>query len=341
MTRSSVFLLMGAVLLVNPTNIGLTWTRLADLPRAVAGYMSGVLGEKLLIAGGSYWEDGKKHWTGQVQIFDPEKNVWSEGAALPEPRSDAAAAILDGVFYAFGGGSHDEVRRDALSFDGRRWQRTEAATLPEARLYAVAIACGDSIYVIGGLSKPLDYTTVTDTFWRWRPGQAGWEALPRLPGPGRISHAVAEIGGRIYVFGGATAAPSGVRNLADAYSFDPSTGAWTRLPDLPLAARAWWAVGLRDGALLVGGYSDEFLPGVWKYEVSSGLRDAGGLPHALADAKFFRLRNVVLGAGGEAGVRIRSRSTLRTHVPWAWLPDAPSPQARPRQPGAAAPGVLP
>ena len=51
------------------------------------------------------------------------------------------------MFYAFGGGSRDEVRRDALSFDGRQWQRMPGATLPEARLYAVAIASGDSIYV--------------------------------------------------------------------------------------------------------------------------------------------------------------------------------------------------
>jgi N-acetylneuraminic acid mutarotase len=341
MTRSRLSIVLGAALLTSPPGGELTWTMRADLPRPVAGYMGVEIEEKLIVAGGSYWVEGKKHWTAQVQIFDPQKNVWSEGVPMPEPRSDAAAATLDGVFYTFGGGSDTEVRRDALSFHGRRWQRIPAAALPEPRLYAVAIACRDSIYVVGGLSRPQDYTTVTDTFWRWRPGEAGWEVLPRLPGPGRISHAVAEIGGKIYVFGGATTAPAGVRNLADAYSFDPSTRTWTRLPELPLAVRAWWAVGLRDGALLLGGYSDDFLGRVWKYDLTGGMRDAGSLPHALADAKFFRVREILVGAGGESGLRIRSRSTLQTHVPPIWLPLRPPSHARPRKSGAASSGVLP
>ena len=88
---------------------------------------------------------------------------------------------------------------------------------------------------------------MTDTFWRWRPGR---RRLGGAAGPARPRPDIARCRRdwrKDLRFGGATTAPTGVRNLADAYSFDPSTGAWTRLPDLPIAARAWWAVGCAVG----------------------------------------------------------------------------------------------
>ena len=46
MTKRKVSIL-GAASLANPMIGGLTWTNRADLPRPVAGYMGGLLGEKL------------------------------------------------------------------------------------------------------------------------------------------------------------------------------------------------------------------------------------------------------------------------------------------------------
>ena len=77
----------------------------------------------------------------------------------------------------------------------------------------------------------------------WNPAspESGWKQLQSLPGPQRFDHGVAELRGKIYVFGGATGEGAGVRNLHDAYQFDIRSGKWTKLPDLPLARRAWWA----------------------------------------------------------------------------------------------------
>lgn len=295
----------------------LVWKELAVLPRPVAGYMAGVRRGKLLIVGGSYWENKQKHWSELVQAFDPRANAWRNETPLPAPRSDAASASLNGELYIFGGGSGTDVRKDALVFHGGKWNEIPAAELPEPRLYATAISTRGYIYLLGGMPRAGDYKTVSNTFWRWRPGAKNWEVLPPLPGPGRISHAMAEIRGSIYVFGGATTGPQDVANLKDAYRFDLATRKWTRLPDLTVANRSWWAVSLGDRALLLAGYTNDFAREVYWYTSGHNLQPAGTLPHELADIKFFRIADLVVGAGGEAGPGVRGQWTLGAELPKA------------------------
>jgi N-acetylneuraminic acid mutarotase len=297
----------------------LIWQEMADIPRPVAGYMAGVSNGQLLIIGGSYWRHKEKHWSDLVQAFDPHTNSWINERALPEPRSDAASATLKGDVYCFGGGNGNQVLSDALVFHKGRWNRVSNGALPEPRLYAVAIALGDYIYLLGGMSLPGDYKSVSNAFWRWRPNGKGWDILSALPGPGRISHAMAVINGDIYVFGGATTGSQDVQNLNDAYRYDVSTNRWTRLADLPVANRAWGAVGLGNRALLVGGYTTDFSSEVRVYRPPSSLSALGNLPHAIADAKFFRIGNAVLGTGGEVGPGIRGRWTLLAKLPASWV----------------------
>ncbi|MCU1315750.1 MAG: metallophosphoesterase [Candidatus Acidoferrum typicum] len=295
----------------------LVWTELAELPRPVAGYMAGVSHGKLLIIGGSFWENKQKHWSDLVQVFDPRTNAWGKELPLPAPRSDAASASLHDDIYLFGGGSGTDVRKDALVFHGGKWNRIPAGDLPAPRLYATAIAVDGYIYLLGGMATAGDYKTVTNTFWRWRPSAKSWEIMPPLPGPGRISHAMAEILGSIFVFGGATTGPQDVVNLKDAYRFDPSTRKWTRLADLAVANRSWWAVGLGEVALVLAGYTNDFASEVYWYSPTQNLERAGALPHGLADIKFFRIGETVVGTGGEAGPGVRGRWTLGARLPSA------------------------
>lgn len=291
------------------------WRERAALPHPVAGYMAGVIDGRLVIAGGSYWEDGEKRWTTRVQRFDPVANRWEEGQPMPEPRSDAACAVVEGDLYVFGGGANGVARSDALVYSGNSWRPVPSARLPEPRLYAVAVSLHDDIYVLGGLVKAGDYAHMSNAFWRWTPdADRGWEELPPLPGPGRISHAMTVIQQRIYVLGGATAGGGSVANLSDAYVFDPATRRWSELPALPIARRAWSAVTVGERALLVGGYTDDFVADVHAYVPGQGLVPAAALPHRIADAKFLPLGDRIIGAGGEAGPRLRGEWTLEAPV---------------------------
>ncbi|MBK9167526.1 MAG: hypothetical protein IPM24_08675 [Bryobacterales bacterium] len=298
--------LLAAALLLGAAD----WKERAPLPEPRAGSMAGTPGGRYVLAGGSFWKDDVKHWTARVDIFDPARNVWEPGPALPEPRSDAACATLGDTLYIFGGGADGDVTADAYALRGGGWQALPAARLPEARLYPVATVLDGAVYVTGGIARAGDYSTVTNTLWRWTPGGA-WETLPALPGPRRTSHAATAFGGKLFVFGGVTSRGGNLENLADAWVYDPAARAWSALPQLPVVRRAWAAAAAGDTILLLGGYTDDFATDVWAFDPRTGAtRRAGSLPHPLADIRVSAIGSALYLAGGETAPKIRGHWTL-------------------------------
>ena len=315
MIKFAIFAFLAIALVGMAGAQSLNWREMADLPQPVAGFMGGVIDGHVLIVGGSSWDHGKKQWNRSVQSFDPRTNQWSQMSPMPEPRSDAASVTIGNDLYVFGGDNSTGVLRDALVFHDGKWSAVPGAELPEPRKYANAVVERGAVYLLGGMPTSGDYKSVTNTLWRWRPGDKGWEVLPALPGPGRINHAMAEIGGKIFVFGGATTGPKDVQNLDDAYSYDPAHKHWTRLPDLSVANRSWWAIGIGDRALVLAGYTNDYARAVYWYSPGKGLESAGELPHGLADAKFYRVGDLVIGSGGEAGPGVRGKWTMEAKIP--------------------------
>ena len=303
----------------------LVWRESAALPRPVAGYMAGVVHGDLMIVGGSYWENGAKHRTELVQYFNLDANAWRYGNPLPQPRSDAAAVTLRDRMYIFGGISGNAPQSNALVLEDAQWNVLPEAALPEPRVYPSAIASDDYIYFFGGMIRQGDYRTITNTFWRWQPGSTGWESLPSFPGLPRIHMAMAELNGEVYVFGGATAASHGVENRNDAYKYDPVKKNWKRLPSLPVANRSWSAVSLGGRILLLAGYTNDFAREVYVYHPRNSLHPADPLPRGLADIKFFRIGNHLVGAGGEVDHGKRGKWTFRAELPKGWLSEFKSP----------------
>lgn len=288
----------------------LTWKEMANLPQPVAGSMTAAHEGMLLLMGGSYWKGDQKQWTNVVQEFDPHSNTWKSGPPLPEPLSDGACAVLGNDVYIFGGGSGTEITADGLVLSLGHWKKL-TVPLPEPRLYPTAVLADGYFYVFGGMSKIRDYRTVSNSFWRWRPGLKHWEVLPSLPGPGRINQAMAEVHGSIYIFGGATTGPKDVENLRDAYRYDISTRNWIRLPDLPVANRSWSALGSADRMLLFAGYTNELKRDVYVYDPKRGdLKPLPALPHSVADIRFVRIGDAVIGSGGELDGHDRNGWTM-------------------------------
>jgi len=296
----------------------LVWKQRAPLPLPRSGYMAGVINGKYVVAGGSYWVGKKKHWSTEVDIFNPSANTWSKAASLPEPRSDAASAVYDGTLYVFGGASPEQVRKDALEFRNGKWNALPAADLPEPRLYSVAVACKGSIYLLGGMSKSGDYSSVSNAFWVWNPSKPkeGWQVLPPVPGPGLINQAMAAVNGKIYVLGGATHGGENVVNVKTAFEFDPETSKWARLGDLPIARRCWWGLGLSNKILLFGGYTATYERDVLAYQLPSGdLVNAGEMPHGICAAEFVHVGDSIIGTGGEVAPGVRGKWTIEAHLP--------------------------
>ncbi len=303
-------------LLIAAGSSGMVWHEKASLPLPRAGYMAGAIGGRLILAGGSYWQDGKKRWTERTDLFDPRSGAWNAADPLPEPRSDAAAATAGDTFYLFGGGADGSTRKDAMAFRGGHWKALPAAaSLPAPRLYAVAAVEGGLLYISGGIEQAGALGSARNTFWSWDPAhpEAGWRELAPLPGPARFSHAMVARPGEILILGGAAPAANGpgVRNLNDAYRYQVKTGTWTKLPDLPIARRAWSAVADGRSVLLIGGYTSAYEHEILRWDPETGrAQRVTPLPHPLADAKFFRIGSVLVGAGGETADHVRGPWTL-------------------------------
>jgi N-acetylneuraminic acid mutarotase len=297
-------------LLIGP----ILWMERAPLPLPRAGYMAGMLGQDLMVAGGSYWQGGRKYWTDRVDIFNPRSNTWRTGPRLPEPRSDGAEATTLSRFYTLGGVANGRATSDVLALQNGRWKRIPSAALPTPLMNGVAVTYKNTVYLCGGLSDASDYQSATRALWSLNLDhpELGWRDLPQCPGPPRLTHAMAQFLGNIYVFGGATAVGNKMQNLTDAYQFDIAARKWTRLPDLPAPTRSLWAVPAENKIVLIGGYTDRYETSVYEYDPGQHIyRRLVSLPHPTADGKFFLTRRTILGAGGETADHVRGRWTIQ------------------------------
>ena len=171
-----------------------------------------------------------------------------------------------------------------------------------------------------------------NVFWAFslkRPGE-GWKALPPWPGPARILPAAAGRAGEFYLLGGAeltgtAGPPPGRRFLKDAYRYRPGKG-WERLPDLPIASSAGYAVMDGKDVVLLGGNDGEFAdrefemkdnhPGFplngFRLSPASGVwQPAGKLPTSLVTSGLALWEGEIVIAGGEDRPGHRSRARHR------------------------------
>ena len=129
------------------------------------------------------------------------------------------------------------------------WQAVEPAPLPVALLDAGGASVGDTVYVVGGKTASEHQRSL----YAYDASDDAWTRGPDLPAdyPAIENPAVVAVDGRVYVFGGSTQPFSGA--VAKAAVYDPATGAWAMLPDMPSARGGPGAAVVGDQVLIVGG----------------------------------------------------------------------------------------
>lgn len=210
------------------------WSTLGKLPSPRGYGVGAVIGNKLVIVGGS---DGATPHMDGVSI-DGRGAVMTTGK-LQVPTVLSAGAVKGTSLLIAGGGpdAADLVRLHArvrvLSFDsGGRFKESEIEPLSESGFgIATAALAGDCIYVFGGArSDPQSLVQNVDTVRAW-PAKTKAKSLPKSV---RGITAVSLNEHLVYLAGGYPGDDVGFTD--EAWLFDAKTGGYTKSTPLPLKA---------------------------------------------------------------------------------------------------------
>jgi hypothetical protein len=213
------------------------------------------------------------------------ENAWRQGAPLPVPRGEVAAATVGRELVVVGGfvaSGESSSRVDAYSPARDRWRRLP--DLPVAVNHAMAASNGRRLYVVGGYGAPRRAFVLSQGRWRRLPdllqpraaagaaivgrtlyvvGGIAGSGLARstlafdlkrrrwrsLPGPKPREHlGVSALGGRVYAVAGRKAGT----NFDVVQAYVPGRRRWVSLPRLP-EARGGNRLGCRGTAARVSG----------------------------------------------------------------------------------------
>jgi N-acetylneuraminic acid mutarotase len=167
---------------------------------------------------------------------------WKKGAPFPEPDEELYGVPANGKLYVIGGWGDGKARGANYEYDPATDRWTKKAPMPRPAHHAALAAVNGKIYVFGGFVAPA--TTAIPVGAAWEPIAEAWEFNPATdswkplaPLPGKRGSAIAgEVGGKIYVIGGATTMEGSkdpfftafgpARVLGTNQVYDPATNKW-------------------------------------------------------------------------------------------------------------------
>jgi serine/threonine protein kinase/N-acetylneuraminic acid mutarotase len=216
------------------------WRTLGDAPTARLQTAWTVLDGKIWIFGGLRM--GTELQT--VETYDPRTGAWQTEPSLPIPLHHAAAATYRGEVVVIGGASDNIAQGSNKVFvlRGNSWE--ELPSLNHARAAPAAAAVGDKLIVTGGQNDK-EIVPQTEVF-----DGKSWTQAADMPTPREHSGAVSD-GRYFYVVGGRFLGAD--KNSAAFDRFDPESGEWTTLPDVPNPHGSFGAAYVDGRIVAVGG----------------------------------------------------------------------------------------
>lgn len=218
---------------------------------------------------------------------------WQERAALPNPRTNLAAAVYENQIYAIGGQSGDQALATLERYNPKdnTWTTLTPKSVAVAEVSAAVV--GGRIYVPGGRLASGEVTNVLDVY---DPRQDRWEE--RAPLPAALSaSAVVAFEGRLYVFGGW----DGKRSFNSVYEYDTEKDAWRTDAPMPTARSFAGGAVVGNRIYIIGGYdgmqaldaNEAYIPGESRWTQAEPL--PGGR-YAMGTASIAGIIHIV---GGE------------------------------------------
>ena len=210
--------------------------------------------------------------------YDPQTDLWGEGAPLPAPRHHLMLVNNNGYLYGLGGFARDAIGGWRMRADNWRlsdingvWE--PMSPLPHPQAEAACCSLGGFIHVAGGRapagSRNQDWSDHIDTdeHWVYDPARHRWSALAPLPTP-RNSTACVAMNSVMFVIGGRTVSGG---NSAAVEVYDPLSDRWDKVRPMPKAQGGLAAATLGGKIYVFGG--EYFSPGgggvfsdAWEYD---------------------------------------------------------------------------
>ena len=229
----------------------LTWT-----PRIVLSTL--VITVALLATGGTL-----------VQAQNPMMLRWDKAAPFPEPEEELYGVEAGGKMYVIGGFSENGKPAPAMVYEydaaADRW--TKKKPIPVPVHHQAQTEYNGKIYVFGGCQRPLSGPGMggwepVDNTWEYTPATDTWRALAPMPVK-RCSAVAEEVGGKIYVIGGATIMENSgetalfgnrpARVLGTNQAYDPATNTWATRSPMPTTRNHAFSGVVNGKIYVIGG----------------------------------------------------------------------------------------
>jgi N-acetylneuraminic acid mutarotase len=170
--------------------------------------------------------------------------------------------------------------------------------MPVGLSHAGVVGFNHKLYVFGGFTS-LIHANAQDTALAFDPAANTWQVLAPLSSP-RGAVGVAEVNGKIHVFGGRPKDPA---PLAAHDVYDPATNRWTRMAPMPIA-RDHMGVVVIDGKIhIIGGRTGGQTDNTPEHEVYDPATDkwsrAAPIPTPRSGGAAVSYGGLLIYAGGE------------------------------------------
>ena len=221
-----------------------TATRVGTLTTAVHDAAGAeFLGKALLLGGGA-------HETGSTAVLDVTATPTRLGA-LPEPRSDLSAIVVDDRLVVVGGYDDTNLTPQVLaSSDGVTF--TSVATLGTPIRYGALAQVDGTVYVFGGKTREGGADSQTTDIQAIDTATGEVTVVGHFPQA--MGHMVAAVlDGSVYAMGGRSGVGTTLTDSAAIWRFDPATGAVAQVGSLPAPLTDSTVAVVGSTAYLIGG----------------------------------------------------------------------------------------
>ena len=189
---------------------------------------------------------------------------WTRLAPFPEPDEELYGVAAGGKLYVMGGFGGGKARGAVFEYDpaADRWTKKKPMARPAH--HQALVEYQGKIYVFGGFVFPSSGGgwEPVDNAWEYDPVADSWKALAPMPMK-RGSALAAEVGGKLYVIGGATTVegskepaingngPARVLTTNDVY--DPVSNTWQSRAPMALGRNHAFGGAVNGKIYVIGG----------------------------------------------------------------------------------------